>query len=75
MNAPSIATRLSLYVIYYDPLDYPGEYVVRRWELLEPKEVLGRGKTLREVRQMLPPRLMNIGRQSADESQIVEVWL
>lgn len=67
------------FTIYENPRDYPGEFVCRRWiaeaGLVRQCELVARGSTLREVRRALPKGLYNLGRQFADEPQIVEVWV
>ena len=63
------------YVIYDHPRDYPGEFVVRRWELGKPRELLGSANTLQGARKLLPPGLVNLGRYEQDDPFIVEVWV
>lgn len=70
---------LSLFVVYHKPKDIPNaNYVVRRWELVNPKELVVRGDTLESVRQAIRekrPHLYNIGRTLLDDPAIVEVWV
>jgi hypothetical protein len=71
---------LSMWVIYWNPSDFPHRYVVRRWEVAagsavsddEPVAVV---ETLGEARRSVPNGLVHLGRGRADERQIVEVWL
>jgi hypothetical protein len=70
---------LNIFTIYDAPLDYPGEFVLRRW-IVEPGqpragEVLGTADTLEAIRALLPAGLAPLGRQAADEQQIVESWV
>jgi hypothetical protein len=65
---------LVMYVIYKHPLDYPKEYVCRRWVGETPDaEPYARGK-LSEVRRALPPGLYRMPRWKNDDPAILEVW-
>lgn len=73
---------LKLFCVYFDPTDYPGQYVVREWVLGQyhagfaplptPHAV---GPTLHAVRATIPPGLACLPRDPADDPVIVEVWL
>jgi hypothetical protein len=74
------AKTVNLYVIYDHPFDYPDDFVIRRWEMQQPKEIVGLAKTLEQARAMLKSSvkgvmLTNIGRYGADDPKITEVWL
>jgi hypothetical protein len=75
MTTVSRACALELYVIYYHPLDYPTDFVIRRFEGETPTGEVRTAKTLDAVRAMVPDGCVNIGRMSGDEPQIVEVWV
>lgn len=78
LNQPGeldLSGELDLYVIYDHPRDYPGEFVVRGWELEKPRELLGSANTLEGARKLLPPGLVNLGRYEQDDPFIVEVWV
>lgn len=75
---------IDIYTVYADPLDYPGHYVVRRFESgplgVIPCEIVAMGKTLGEVRNLLlsgepPKNLTRINRNPYDDPKIVEIWL
>ncbi len=70
---------LEMFVVYWNPKDYPNQFVVRRWlsgrEAPEPKEVCAVGLTLDEVRGKLPPNLYRQPRYLNDDPCIVEVWI
>ena len=70
---------LSMWVIYEDPTDNPGKFVARMHmagrECYGATELHVVGDSLDEVRDKLPPGVVNIGRQIGDEPHIVEVWL
>jgi hypothetical protein len=68
------------YTVYDHPLDYPDDFVVRRWIIgpgfygSEP-ELFARGRTLEEVRSRLPGGLFCLNREPADDPAIVETWI
>ena len=75
-----MSNTLSIYTIYGpNTKDYPGEYVCRRHEVTpgrsEPKELVCRGKTLKEVRQQLPQGMTKLERHPQDDHTIIESWL
>lgn len=83
---PTFAERpdviLTLYVVYKDTLDYPGEFVVRRWFVergkAEPQAeptLFHRGPTLEAAREQLPQHLYRIPHQPGEDPVIVETWL
>lgn len=58
--------------------DYPGMWVGRMFLTLPESsatDLLITGSTLEEVRQQLPPGLVNLGRDDEDDPVIEEVWL
>jgi hypothetical protein len=70
------------YVIYFNPLDFPGEYVLRRWRVdpvtthpipdLHPVVV---SDDIEEARKLVPMGLVRIHRHPSDDIAIVETWL
>jgi hypothetical protein len=71
---------LSLWTIYFNPSDYPGLYVTRRFDIIrgsgpEPDETVFIGATLEGARRAIPTGATNVGREPDDEPQIVETWL
>lgn len=73
------AERLDRYVISYDTLDFPGEFVAREWfsvaGRLLPGAIAARAQTLEEVRARLPVGLLRLERDPLDDDKIVESWL
>lgn len=70
---------LTLYVLYFNPSDYPGQYVVRRQHVKDGRlaidvEVLV-FKTLTTARRHIPAGLVNIGRMPDDDPAILEAWV
>jgi hypothetical protein len=75
---------VNLFTIYNKKTsDYPGVMVMRRWEVsgdlsapkMEPKEVVGTGDTLEEMRKKLPEGCVNLGRFDPEDPNIVESWM
>lgn len=70
---------LPMWVVYYNPEDFPGKYVVRVHELrpdgLKPLSEAWIGDTLAEARASIPPGLVRIPRVEEDFRSIVETWL
>jgi hypothetical protein len=71
--------KMSMWVVYAQPRDYPMQYVLRLWELRDEKMIatnqMGLADSLEEVREMLPPGLFRLSRFDNDDPCIVEVWL
>ena len=69
--------RVFVYTIFDRPDDFPDDFVCRKFESggVTPREVVGTGKTLEEVRQCLPPGLTMLARVANDDPNIVETWL
>ncbi len=75
----ALEDRLPMWTIYRPTTkDYEGIWVGRMYLTIpEPSatKLLIAGSTLEEVRQQLPPGLINIGRSDEDDPVIEEVWL
>ena len=73
-------TEFPIYVIYENPRDIPGKFVVRPWRMRaegcfpdqEPHAVVD---TLEEARAALPADVFPIGRMRQDDPVIVECWV
>lgn len=67
------------WVIYKSPLDAPGKWVVRKWNVLpppeRPTEVAFVGDTLEAVRARVPEGMTCMARSPDDDPSIFEVWL
>ena len=66
---------LEIFTVYFNPLDYPGLYVVRVFWNATPTVYGWTAPTLEEVRARLPRGLVCLPREPGDEPQIVECWL
>jgi hypothetical protein len=70
---------LPMWVIYFDPKDYPGKWVVRRWDI-GPARLTAAPEafvcdSLVEARSAVPPGTTRLNRAEKDEPQIKELWL
>jgi len=67
---------LNIYVVYKRPRDFPGiEFLVRRWEVNIPKDVLYAGDSLDEARALIPRGSVRLERSPTDDPCILETWL
>lgn len=66
------------YVIYKNPKDMPGKYVVRRWEIQRDGPIPAEAVTcenLEEARSCIPSDLIKMSRHEQDDPAIYEVWI
>lgn len=71
---------LDLFVLTANPSDYPGKYVVRRQRVSAGQIVTSPdpeivSDTIEQARAVIPPDMVNVGRQPGDDLVIVEVWI
>jgi hypothetical protein len=77
---------MSLYVIYQDVKDYPGKFLIKRWNLTSAtaevdqvrareSQLVGVVDSLEEARKLIPAGLHNLGRSQQDDPVIVETWI
>lgn len=81
LNQMSGPTELRQFVVYRNPKDHPGKFVVREWKIVagnsepvpcgEPTAIVD---TLAQARARIPADLINVGRFHNDDPAIVEVW-
>lgn len=67
-----------MWVIYENPRDFPGKWVVRRWVGLAPdKDAAAVADSLESARSAVPGIAFRdrIERMPGDDPAIVEVWL
>lgn len=75
--------KVSMFVVYEHPEDFPGEYIVRRHEIrmdspgiVFPMEMIGQPqKTLAAARDLVPDGLTCLASDPDDMPCIKEVWL
>lgn len=77
--APDERDGLDLWVIYENPSDYPGRFVLRKTTVEKGKMFICQNcttyDTLEAARAAVPGNLANIGRMEQDDPCIVEVWV
>jgi hypothetical protein len=70
---------LVMWTVYKHPADYPGWFVARPFAITSRGSIAGsqvlKARTLKAVRDMLPPGLTCLTRSPDDEPQIVETWV
>ena len=66
---------LEIWVIYDHPIDFPNEFVARKFILDKPTKDMIVMPSLDEVRKMLPPDLTRLDRCLEDDPRMIEVWL
>ena len=66
---------IDIWVIYDNPLDVPGKFVLRHWINENPTKTMYIADTLDEIRTKVPQGLVNIGRMPEDDPKIKEVWI
>lgn len=63
------------WVIYWNPKDFPGSYVVRHWTDLNPDHCAAICATLDIAREHVPDGCINLHRTFSDDPAIFEVWI
>lgn len=75
----TVADRLTTWVVYDHPADFPGHVVVRPWEVFAGRIEPGPARlfsSLEQARSVLEPLgLRRLDRQTDDDPTILEVWL
>lgn len=64
-----------IWVIYRRPRDFPAHFVARCWDMDKPTDKYLLGRSLEDVRDLLPDGLSQIDRSPTDDPCIVESWL
>jgi len=67
--------KLELWTIYKHPLDYPNEFVARKFILDKPTSEIKTSDTIETLRLLLPMGLTRIERNPGDDPVIVETWI
>lgn len=74
---PRIA--LSIYTVFENPKDFPGLFVVRRFDVVKGKSIatnwVHSARTLEQVRLLIPQGTVMLARHPEDDATIVETWL
>ena len=68
------------YAVYKSPIDYPGKFVVRGFEIKNGQVIPEDNPscvsdTLSEARKSIPETFVNLGRAADDDNYLLEVWI
>jgi hypothetical protein len=66
---------MPIWAIYFNPKDYPGKFVLRKWINDIPTDEVYTADSLDEIRMKVPLGLMCIKRYPQDDPVIVETWI
>lgn len=66
--------KLPIITIYYNPLDYPNQYVARVFDLDRPTQYAMVKDSQKEITDLIPYGLNRMERQADDQPHVVEVW-
>lgn len=69
-----------MFVVYENPPDSPGQFVVRRHAIVDGVPVADAratyvGRSLEDARAAIPPGRSRMARHPQDERPIVELWI
>ncbi len=70
-----VSEGVEIWVIYDHPIDFPNEFVARKFIDDKPTVDVIVMPTLEEVRMMLPDGLVKMDRSPVDDPKIVETWM
>lgn len=69
---------LITYTVFFNPSDFPGQYVVRAFEVVQcavhPSAMARSAQTLAEARTHIPRGLFRMDPQPGDHPSVIEVW-
>lgn len=74
-NSKNTKQLLILWVVYFNPSDFPGKWVVRKWILDQPTHEHFLADSLEGIRSAIPKGLYRIEREPGDDAVIIETWL
>lgn len=66
---------LPMWVIYFNPSDYPDKYIARKWIFDNPTNEILIADSITAIRNMLPRGLYRIPSSTYDDPVIVETWI
>lgn len=76
-----LAGALTFYVVYWNPADFPGRWVVKRvcvrdFEVATESAFWGEAETLNQLRnEFKPPTTITISRHDQDDPVVWETWV
>lgn len=71
---------LTMFTIFYNPTDYPGQWIVRRFlitrgDVLPDRHSTGFALDLDAARSLIPLGLVRLDRSPQDHASVVETWI
>jgi hypothetical protein len=76
---------MSMWTVYFNPSDFPGKYVARRFDIFRNKTISGEhslpsiehfvADSLQEIRERIPFGMVCLMRSEGDDANIVETWV
>lgn len=66
---------LPIWVVYYDTLDIPGKYCVRKFLNDKPTKEIYSADSLEEIEKYIPEGLVKLMPAPSDPKVIKEIWL
>jgi len=63
------------FVIYHDPIDFPGRFAIRFFDGDKPSRLVCVKRTLEEARATIPDVFVKFERKETDDPKIVEAWM
>lgn len=63
------------YVVYFDTTDFPGKYVVRKFNWDKPTGTYWVFGTIKAARQIIPRDMSRLCRHKDDDNKIIETWI
>lgn len=79
-TGPSEEDRLPMVAVYFNPSDYPGRFIARRFwvaggVITAEMDPIAVGQSLAAVQECIPPGMTRLSPLPGDENTIVETWL
>jgi hypothetical protein len=79
---PDLEDMPACYVVYEKPMDYPNEYVIRKWvwspndRMYCPmREIVARSHSLRLLRLAIPTNCVRVVGNKKREASVIETWI
>ena len=66
--------KMPMFVIYRDPVDYPGKFVARVFDLNKPTPYCAIRDSYNEIVETVPEAMTRIPRDPHDDPKIIETW-
>jgi hypothetical protein len=71
--------KLTIWTIYFNPLDFPGEWVARMFEVDQPTKSILRASEINDLRKLIQKHSdferVKIPRSENDHPSVIESWI